>query len=103
RSRHTRCYRDWSSDVCSSDLAVAHALRLAEGGSDGARIQMVPSDHDRRTNFAVFHQVVQRATELRALPLAEPADARRQPLEGDRSKERRVGKAWSARETERSR
>src|SRR5207245_8712296 len=20
--RHTRCYRDWSSDVCSSDLAV---------------------------------------------------------------------------------
>src|SRR5207245_6211281 len=20
RSRHTRCYRDWSSDVCSSDL-----------------------------------------------------------------------------------
>src|SRR6266852_6899806 len=22
RSRHTRCYRDWSSDVCSSDLGV---------------------------------------------------------------------------------
>src|SRR5207245_7756749 len=22
RRRHTRCYRDWSSDVCSSDLAV---------------------------------------------------------------------------------
>src|SRR3989337_3531008 len=21
RRRHTRCYRDWSSDVCSSDLA----------------------------------------------------------------------------------
>src|SRR5207245_6875619 len=20
--RHTRCYRDWSSDVCSSDLAL---------------------------------------------------------------------------------
>src|SRR2546422_8336906 len=26
RRRHTRCSRDWSSDVCSSDLA----LRLAE-------------------------------------------------------------------------
>src|SRR5207245_4631324 len=25
RRRHTRCYRDWSSDVCSSDLAVRHA------------------------------------------------------------------------------
>src|SRR3989337_999680 len=23
RSRHTRCYRDWSSDVCSSDLGVS--------------------------------------------------------------------------------
>src|SRR3989337_4049771 len=25
RSRHTRCYRDWSSDVCSSDLWVGHS------------------------------------------------------------------------------
>src|SRR5207245_3578707 len=24
RRRHTRCYRDWSSDVCSSDLDVDH-------------------------------------------------------------------------------
>src|SRR5207245_7507113 len=23
RRRHTRCYRDWSSDVCSSDLLTA--------------------------------------------------------------------------------
>src|SRR5207245_8099581 len=23
RRRHTRCYRDWSSDVCSSDLNTA--------------------------------------------------------------------------------
>src|SRR5207245_10739211 len=28
RRRHTRCYRDWSSDVCSSDLIE----RLALGG-----------------------------------------------------------------------
>src|SRR5207245_7773508 len=27
RRRHTRCYRDWSSDVCSSDL-VALALTI---------------------------------------------------------------------------
>src|SRR5207245_4199462 len=25
RRRHTRCYRDWSSDVCSSDLLVVTA------------------------------------------------------------------------------
>src|SRR5207245_8740334 len=24
RRRHTRCYRDWSSDVCSSDLIRSH-------------------------------------------------------------------------------
>src|SRR6266498_1122272 len=26
RRRHTRCGRDWSSDVCSSDLALAAAV-----------------------------------------------------------------------------
>src|SRR6266542_2061447 len=26
RRRHTRCYRDWSSDVCSSDLARRPAV-----------------------------------------------------------------------------
>src|SRR5207245_5729098 len=31
RRRHTRCYRDWSSDVCSSDLTVP-ALWNAAGG-----------------------------------------------------------------------
>src|SRR2546429_6615295 len=29
RRRHTRCSRDWSSDVCSSDLEHAPALRAA--------------------------------------------------------------------------
>src|SRR5690606_39579186 len=28
RRRHTRFSRDWSSDVCSSDLEVAQAVRL---------------------------------------------------------------------------
>src|SRR5208282_497789 len=43
RRRHTRCYRDWSSDVCSSDLAIkgrvpvnTHGGSLSEGGSQGA-------------------------------------------------------------------
>src|SRR5690554_7438397 len=29
RRRHTRCGRDWSSDVCSSDLIMGLALALA--------------------------------------------------------------------------
>src|SRR5207245_6860837 len=32
RRRHTRCYRDWSSDVCSSDLsALIEGLQLDVG------------------------------------------------------------------------
>src|SRR2546429_1325207 len=27
RRRHTRCSRDWSSDVCSSDLVAVRGLR----------------------------------------------------------------------------
>src|SRR2546429_6201203 len=33
RRRHTRCSRDWSSDVCSSDLTLVGLSRLAEGRS----------------------------------------------------------------------
>src|SRR5207245_8649814 len=35
RRRHTRCYRDWSSDVCSSDLR-AYTSRLLS--PDGRRL-----------------------------------------------------------------
>src|SRR3989449_3685365 len=31
RRRHTRCSRDWSSDVCSSDLDLAGAVALYGG------------------------------------------------------------------------
>src|SRR2546422_5335525 len=31
RRRHTRCSRDWSSDVCSSDLAPPPSRRRATG------------------------------------------------------------------------
>src|SRR6266542_6496587 len=34
RRRHTRCYRDWSSDVCSSDLMVPRVVALGGGGYD---------------------------------------------------------------------
>src|SRR6266852_5938055 len=41
RSRHTRCYRDWSSDVCSSDLAAitlwvacVHLIQFASAAID---------------------------------------------------------------------
>src|SRR6266498_3993735 len=33
RRRHTRCGRDWSSDVCSSDLLFRGMVRLTESQS----------------------------------------------------------------------
>src|SRR5215470_20357066 len=39
RRRHTRCYRDWSSDVCSSDLG--HTLVLCRVGAGRDRYSVV--------------------------------------------------------------
>src|SRR2546429_4116816 len=35
RRRHTRCSRDWSSDVCSSDLVCTYTKCEREGGDEG--------------------------------------------------------------------
>src|SRR3989449_9729505 len=44
RRRHTRCSRDWSSDVCSSDLAGdPEAVELVREAGDG---NVVPRDID---------------------------------------------------------
>src|SRR5687768_18413277 len=67
RRRHTRCSRDWSSDVCSSDLGT----EVAKLPADGKRIE------------ASLH-VTQGAywlTDVKAIP---------------RSEERRVGKEGSS-------
>src|SRR5437764_10082899 len=84
RRRHTRYIGDWSSDVCSSDLAALHT-----GG-----IALVP--------LQVWHTNVPR--DVRLEPIAIPshwlvwigrrgnADMRRRAVLGYRSEERRVGK-----------
>src|SRR6266542_6707453 len=43
RRRHTRCYRDWSSDVCSSDLCAG---RSSEGGSLVPALPLAASSWD---------------------------------------------------------
>src|SRR5216684_5854014 len=44
RRRHTRCSRDWSSDVCSSDLLDEPGA--AAGGFDGKAAEEFPSSSD---------------------------------------------------------
>src|SRR5207245_7192078 len=47
RRRHTRCYRDWSSDVCSSDLiqrrldGARQVRQFAVGSGIGALLALV--------------------------------------------------------------
>src|SRR5690606_39969004 len=43
RRRHTRFSRDWSSDVCSSDLQLKHAARILQrrvGACEATLIQL---------------------------------------------------------------
>src|SRR5947199_431461 len=88
RRRHTRCLSDWSSDVCSSDLAQAAEAMEADGtGKRVARFALVQLGRGLVPEFRHL-QPVQR--EQCALDAADFA----------RSEERRVGKEcrsrWSA-------
>src|SRR2546429_3747323 len=40
RRRHTRCSRDWSSDVCSSDLALEHRAQVGGRGKIAAFVEV---------------------------------------------------------------
>src|SRR5208282_6163218 len=59
RRRHTRCYRDWSSDVCSSDLGLT-GLAAPTGGVCGRA--------SRLTRPAIAPGRAKRPTGLRGAP-----------------------------------
>src|SRR5215208_8111135 len=64
RRRHTRWPRDWSSDVCSSDLAARRALRPIDSRGNTRRAmrrRAVRSEERRvgkecRTRWSPYHQ-----------------------------------------------
>src|SRR2546429_877691 len=69
RRRHTRCSRDWSSDVCSSDLLAAYHPEQAQIGNSvlvrnvgdplaigrPAWIEMIPIAMRELVGFAAIH------------------------------------------------
>src|SRR5205814_5846711 len=46
RRRHTRCLSDWSSDVCSSDLAFLYQRTISDGAETGASAAVVTLSSD---------------------------------------------------------
>src|SRR5439155_15509938 len=75
RRRHTRWPRDWSSDVCSSDLSRAITIRVA-------RIVMA-REHEQQRVQRLALLGIERSEELVVDPLGDRPE---------RSEERRVGK-----------
>ena len=65
---------------------VDHRLGLAVGRGDRARVEVIAADHDRRLQFTGTHHLIEAQPEAVSLPVAEPADARRQALERDRAR-----------------
>src|SRR5436305_3481036 len=85
RRRHTRCGRDWSSDVCSSDLWVI--ITTATRGSALAIAVVLGGLVNGREIGKVFLQLTCRREAPRPQSRAGPG----------RSEERRVGKEWRCR------
>src|SRR2546422_5801760 len=93
RRRHTRCSRDWSSDVCSSDLipelaeekvlgALGQGVEGVQTGREGQPLRpnqlliVVREGHEMRTVACTVGRVileVEPATDLRVPPIAQPA------------------------------
>src|SRR5207253_3793017 len=90
RRRHTRWPRDWSSDVCSSDLTVNlvfdPALEVLGLTPDELRAQLLI--------FLSHHCVSSRKAIQRTGRAISSRHRGRSWIEGRRSEERRVGKEW---------
>src|SRR3712207_8018604 len=81
RRRHTRYWRDWSSDVCSSDLprdSVTGCARSTQSGHLSAQYAPTPIDSNSHIPDAVAGQGLE-------------------GIECTRSEERRVGKECRSR------
>src|SRR5207245_3671716 len=98
--RHTRCYRDWSSDVCSSDLGVALGFGDHGGGMVAANVEEAAYDsvftaHDNnRLAGQLRGQKISLLTQLIRAANGLPGPAEHCL----RSEERRVGKECQARQ-----
>src|SRR5204863_1663233 len=92
--RHTRSLRDWSSDVCSSDLNFSKTLRLwKKHETFGVKVSEVHGVENVAISAYLLHALVRRATHFSPRPVSYDAGAFALSRgESSRSEERRVGK-----------
>src|SRR5690606_39447893 len=100
RRRHTRFSRDWSSDVCSSDLSSTRRY-----GKDGLKITASQSTGTTRPSmiswpWGVCIQLLEARIQKveTSVPRATMAVAKK--CSPGRSEERRVGEEWSYRRSQ---
>src|SRR2546429_5782667 len=86
RRRHTRCSRDWSSDVCSSDLEKRSVFR---------RLASAVCGTSERAHRGQVAGVAECASFFRTTRYSSRVRTPRE--EADRSEERRVGKECRSR------
>src|SRR5207245_6780574 len=88
RRRHTRCYRDWSSDVCSSDLGRRARGIALDPAPDIVVIELLrPEESGERLPHHTLRVVGELLRDHRGVELVGLV----------RSEERRVGKQCSSR------
>src|SRR5690606_40567743 len=96
RRRHTRFSRDWSSDVCSSDLSQAHAARDAWRGLETGTLRLGASTTP--ASYLLPSLVADFRRRFPSVSLHLSDGNTRQIVERlPRSEERRVGKGCGAR------
>src|SRR5207253_3755313 len=99
RRRHTRWPRDWSSDVCSSDLhLIPNVLKVALGQKP--HVEIYGTDYDTPDGTCIRDYVhILDLARAHILALEAPRSEFYNLGTGGRSEERRVGKecrAWWA-------
>src|SRR5439155_16781112 len=93
--RHTRWPRDWSSDVCSSDLSFA--FTRATAAVPAAADRRGECERTREDLFALAETWAWAERRVSRACQRDPRDAchlSRTTVSACRSEERRVGKGW---------
>ena len=62
--------------------AIEHCFGFSVGGSHGAAIKVIATNHDGGGDFAFGHQLIEQSSRLVSLAETEPTNSRRESLEG---------------------